>query len=80
MKSAVMDFVDCHLEELIDDHLLDYLGYDEISEILSRPKLCVRSQKKVCDSIVAWILRKRCPENEDDAELTIELGKKFNDL
>ena len=78
LKTAVMEFVDSHLEELLKDNLLEFLGFEEVHEILSRPKLCVWSQKYVCDSILQWILQKQSPaEDMDDQEVNMIAEMKF---
>ena len=78
LKTAVMEFVDSHLEELLKDNLLEFLGFEEVHEILSRPKLCVWSQKYVCDSIIQWILQKQSPaEDMDDQEVNMIAEMKF---
>ncbi len=77
LKNAVLEYLDCHFEQVIRDNLLAYLSFDEIYEILSRPRLCVRSLKGTCDAIVNWIAEKRCPDNEDDHELTLKLLMKL---
>ena len=68
LKKAVMNFVDCHLEELIQDNLLEFLGFAEAREILTRPKLCVWSHKFVCDSILKWILQNQSPAELIDVD------------
>ena len=87
LKKAVMNFVDCHLEELIQDNLLEFLGFDEVQEILTRPKLCVWSHKFVCDSILKWILQKQSPAELIDvdelnmlAQLISTLRKTFSNM
>ena len=78
LKTAVMEFVDSHLEELLKDNLLEFLGFEEVHEILSRPKLGVWSQKYVCDSIIQWILQKQSPaEDMDDQEVNMIAEMKF---
>ena len=68
----------CSLEELLKDNLLEFLGFEEVHEILSRPKLCVWSQKYVCDSILQWILQKQSPaEDMDDQEVNMIAEMKF---
>ena len=80
LKKAVMNFIDCHLEDLIQDNLLEFLGFGEVHEILSRPKLCVWSHKFVCDSILRWILHKQSPDepiDEDEVNMTVQLISKL---
>ena len=77
LKQAVMEFIDSHFEYLMQDHLLNFLNFDDIDEILSRAKLCIRSEKAIVDQTFSWIASKRCVDSEDDNELAIELIQKL---
>lgn len=80
LKRAVMEYIDHQFQDLIEDNLLEYLSFDEIYEILERPRLCVYSQWDVCSAMMKWIHAKRCPDSEDDQELTKQLVTKLRSI
>lgn len=74
IKTAVLRYIDCHFETLVGENLLDFLGYDELEEILSRPELCIRSEKGMWDVIFKWINK-----NHGDHEQIVKItGKLFH--
>ena len=80
LKTAVLKYIDCHFETLVCENLLDSLGHDELEEILSRPDLCIRSEKGMWDVIFKWINENHGGGKEQIAEITEKLFRFFPEI
>ena len=72
IKKAVMQYIDCRFDILIDEKFLQNLGFAELHEILSRNEICIKSEKAICDAILA----KLSQSNQND-EATLVLSRKL---
>lgn len=73
LKQSVLKLIDRRLETFLSHDLFSFLGYEEIKSILSRPTLCVRSEKLIFDSLVDWLRVKVSDDDPESQSLALDL-------
>ncbi len=68
LRSAVLAVLEFRLEEFLPHDILLFLGYEEIQQVLSHERLCVRSEKALFDRLVDWIRRKSSADSYDEGD------------
>lgn len=51
LRETVLQVIDEKLETFLSEEIFLYLGFEELKLILTRPTLCIRSEKAVFDAL-----------------------------